>query len=153
MTGGKVKCNVTMCWVLNIRICVNQRCSNGYMDCISWKPTICSKHTVATCTTEETCSDITSNSFISLGIPPSSRFANKASLSIRDMIIFFMLTFSWRSAHAWRNLLRVRRWNSSGKTCMTHSMRYSWAIGSRQLTVCSNTPGRTFCLKKEPNQD
>lgn len=97
-----------------------------------------------TWTTEETCSDITSNNLISLGIPPSSLFANKASLSMSDMMMFLMFTLSWRSAQAWRKLLNVLRWNSSGNTWITHSMRYSWAIGSLQLTICSNTPGRTF---------
>ena len=42
-----------------------------------------------------------------------------------------------------KKLLRVARCISSGKTWMMHSIRYSWAIGSRQDTTCSRTPGRT----------
>ena len=33
-------------------------------------------------------------------------------------------------------------------TWIIHSMRYSCAIGSLQLTACSNTPGKTTCQKQ-----
>lgn len=34
-------------------------------------------------------------------------------------------------------------------TCITHSMRYSCAIGSLQFTACSSTPGKTPCKDKD----
>lgn len=39
-------------------------------------------------------------------------------------------------------------WNSSGNTWIMHSIRYSWAISSLQLTTCSNILGNTTELYK-----
>lgn len=66
---------------------------------------------------------------------PSVLWLKAASLSIRLITIFLTLTPCSSSAQDFKNGVRVWMWNSSGKTWMMHSIRYSWAIASRQLTT------------------
>ena len=51
--------------------------------------------------------------------------ANWANLSIREITMFLTLTAGWSSAHASRKFVRDERWNSSGKTWIIHSIKYS----------------------------
>ena len=77
-----------------------------------------------TCITRDTSWENISKSLMSEGIPPvSERWANIASRSMRAIMMFLTLTDSWTSAHDFRNVFRVARWNSSGKTCV-----YVWVF-------------------------
>ena len=61
--------------------------------------------------------------------------------------MFLTLTLGCSCPQAFKKLLRVARCISSGKTWMIHSIKYSWAIGSRHETTCSSTPGKTVVLQ------
>lgn len=74
---------------------------------------------IYTCMICATCSENTSNSRISAGMPPSALWEYVANRSMRAMMIFLTLTPGCNSAHALRNECKVCRWNSSGNTYMT----------------------------------
>ena len=66
--------------------------------------------------------------------------------SIKEIMMFLTLTLGCSCPQAFKKLLRVAKCISSGKTWMIHSIKYSWAIGSRHETTCSSTPGKTVVL-------
>lgn len=70
-------------------------------------------------------------------------FANFESRSISEMKICLSSTSGFSFVVASSRGSRVLRWNSSGKACMMHSMRYCWEIVSLHCTITSKSFGRT----------
>lgn len=78
------------------------------------------------------------------------------NLSISAMIIFFTFTSGWTSAHATRKLLRVCRWNSSGKTWSKQNSILKTITATRFQGCCINQVDyaqNALCVLRPDNCD